>query len=54
MKKVFVVTCPELGWDCVVGVFAKDIVSENDLREQFPESSYVIQVHTVELTVQDY
>lgn len=42
MSEVYVVTMPELGWDCVVGVFDADSVSLKSLEEVFPEGEYVI------------
>ena len=33
MQKVIVVTNPELGWDCVVGVYT----SEEDARNEYDE-----------------
>lgn len=39
---VYVVTCPELGWDCVVGVFAEGAVTYEELRKRFPIDQYVI------------
>lgn len=42
MSEVYVVTMPELGWDCVVGVFNADSVSVETLEKTFPESQYVI------------
>jgi len=38
-KLVYVVTCPENGWDCVCGVF----LDEEKAREEYPnEDTYVI------------
>lgn len=48
MSEVYVVTNPELGWDCVVGVFKCDDVSKESLEKVFPKGEYVIrhqQVH---------
>lgn len=49
MSEVYVVTCPEQGWDCVIGVFKCDDVSKEQLQEVFPKHEYVIhyqqQVH---------
>lgn len=42
MSEVYVVTCPEQGWDCVIGVFKCDDVSKESLKEVFPEGEYVI------------
>lgn len=39
---VRVVTCPELGWDCVVGVFDVNTVSIEELLERFPHKEYVV------------
>lgn len=35
MKKVYVVTNSELGWDCVVGVFDAEVITEEQLEERF-------------------
>lgn len=53
MTKVYVVTNPELGWDCVVGVFNSDSVSMSTLKETFPEY-YCIHSKLVEKDVFDY
>lgn len=42
MSEVYVVTMPELGWDCVVGVFNADSVSQAKLEEVFNSEEYVI------------
>lgn len=47
-KKVFVVTGFELGWDNVVGVFDADVVTKDDLLNQFPKDDYYIAEHDVE------
>lgn len=48
--KVYVVTGLEFGWDCVVGVF---LISSDkqleDLKHDYPESSYIIHEQTVEV-----
>lgn len=47
MSEVYVVTNPELGWDCIVGVFNADSVSKEQLEEKFKyEGCYV--VHTLQ------
>ena len=28
-KRVYVVTCVELGWDCIVGVFSDKLTNKN-------------------------
>lgn len=43
----FIVTCPESGWDCVVGLYCAESISkvEDSLKEEFGEDweeSYVI------------
>lgn len=50
--KVYVVTGLELGWDCVVGVFAD--VSVEKLQEAFPEGSYVITEREVEYNLYNW
>lgn len=47
MSFVYVVTMPELGWDCVVGVFDSDKVSEDELLKEYPEDQYVIHDQSV-------
>ena len=42
MNEVYVVTNPELGWDCVVAVFKCDDVSKESIKKVFPEGEYVI------------
>ena len=42
MSEVYVVTNPELGWDCVVAVFKCDDVSKESIKEVFPDNEYVI------------
>lgn len=34
--KVYVVTCRELGWDCVVGAFDSYYFTEEEIKEAFP------------------
>lgn len=43
MKKVFVVTGYQLGWDCVVGVYDSETNSFEELVKEFPEQDYYIQ-----------
>jgi hypothetical protein len=57
MKKVYVVTCPELGWDCVVGIFDADEISLEKLKETFPTGygqQYVIHMHDLETNLDNY
>lgn len=56
MSKVYVVTNPELGWDCVVGVFNCDDNSKESLEKVFPKGEHVIrqqQVHKDTLEFED-
>lgn len=46
-KYVYVVTNPELGWDCVVGVYGYTTTSLYDLQRCFPEDQYVIHKHPI-------
>ena len=50
--KVYVVTNPELGWGCVVGVYT----SEEVARKEYPdEDSYIIHTETlVDRYIEDY
>lgn len=54
MSMVYVVTMPELGWDCVVGVFNSDFVTIESLEKAFPEGQFVIHERSVEKDVYDY
>lgn len=48
MSEVYVVTNPELGWNCIIGVFKCDDVSKEMLEEVFHKDQYVVhyqQVH---------
>lgn len=49
MSTVYVVTNPELGWDCVVGVFEEEEVSKEELEEVFSAEQYVIHQRSVEI-----
>lgn len=40
-ESVFIVICPELGWDNVVGVYDPDYVTFEELRDAFPEEYYI-------------
>lgn len=49
MKQVYVVTCPQLGWDCVIGVYSFYSVKLAELEKQYPYSDgYVIQIYSIE------
>lgn len=52
MSEVFVVTNPELGWDCVVGVFNSDDVSQKILEKTFPDC--IIRHQIVHKDVYDF
>lgn len=54
MRKVYVVINPELGWDNVVGIFDENLISEEELLEEYPYPDYVIKVQDVQVTVEDY
>ena len=53
-NNVYVVTGLELGWDCVVGVFATSAINYDDLRNQFPKDQYVITTREVEVDTSNY
>lgn len=54
-KSVWVVTSVELGWDCVVGVFDPDKVTEVELEEKFPDQwGYVIHHNILEDNLEAY
>lgn len=42
MSEVYVVTNPELGWNCIIGVFKCDDVSKTELRELFSNEDEAI------------
>lgn len=56
--KVYVITCPNLGWDCVVGVLkAKNFNSEAEAKQWYLESNdidleylddYICELYKVE------
>jgi hypothetical protein len=48
MKKVFVVTGLEFGWDCVCGVFDQADVTMEELEAIYPERAYVISDRTLD------
>lgn len=55
MSEVYVVTSTELGWDCVVGVFNANDISEAQLERIFPQgSSYVISWMPVHKDTHDF
>lgn len=55
MTDVYVVTNAELGWDCVVGVFNLNSVSEEQLEEVFPaEQYYIVNIQTVHKDLEDF
>lgn len=45
--QVITVTCTELGWDCVVGVWNHTEQNLKDLRSKYNDHIYVVQVHTI-------
>lgn len=54
MKSVFVVTCSELGWDCVVGVYDASKVNINDLKLRYPSKDYYhVTERSVEIKVEE-
>lgn len=54
-KKVYVVTSVELGWDCIVGVFDPEFVSEEKLHERFSrDDGYVVFENTVESNLDEW
>lgn len=52
MKKVYVVTGLELGWDCVVKVFDASKVKIEDVLVEYPEGEYVVFKQDVETAVE--
>lgn len=51
MKQVVVVTNPELGWDCIVGVFPTSMMAE--LKETF-HPPYIIRKRNIETDLSDW
>lgn len=49
--EVYVVTGLELGWDCVVGVYAG--VTMEQLDKVYPSNQYVITLQTVETKIEN-
>lgn len=49
-KDVYVVTCPDLGWDCVVAVYDES-VSKEEIRANHPYPDYIIFEHQVQVEV---
>ena len=49
---VIVVTGLELGWDCVVGVFAG--VTQEELEQRFPPDKYILTKQQVETNLIGY
>lgn len=43
---IFVVTCPENGWDCVCGVYEAN--SENDVAEQYCSQNNIGNIESAE------
>lgn len=41
-KRVFVVTDTELGWDCVVACIDATTITEEDVRKEFKDRTYII------------
>lgn len=52
MSEVYVVTDPERGWNCVIGVFKADDVSEEKLKEVFPD--YIVHFHVTHKDTYDF
>lgn len=41
-QRVYVVSNPELGWDCIVAVYDWGNIILKELQERYPEDEYVI------------
>lgn len=46
--EVYLVICPEMGWDNVVGIYNKEYTDVERLQEEFPDDQYVINERTIE------
>lgn len=46
--RVWVVTCPELGWDCVIGVFSGQI-TEAEMLKRYPVRQYHLDSKVIHL-----
>ena len=54
-KHVYVVTCTELGWDCIVGVFDPATVTREEMELAFPEKyHYVIFEQSIQSDLGEY
>lgn len=53
-NQVYVVTCPEMGWDCVVAVYNSDQVTLPDIKALFPSPEYVVTEMNVDIEVEEY
>ena len=51
-KSVYVVTMPELGWDCVVGVYSCDEVTKESLCQEYPYPEYIIDDQPIQVEVE--
>lgn len=48
MRKVYVVTGFDLGWDNVVATFDPNKVTQEQIEKRFPEDNYYIQLKDIE------
>lgn len=48
-KKIFILTDPELGWNCIVGCYATIEICQLTLKQMYDESDY-----TNEKTFEEY
>lgn len=54
MQEFYIVLGKELGWDCVVGLFSPQHITEEELLERFPKDSYVIQEWAISRDLSDF
>lgn len=52
--KVYVVTNPDLGWNCLVGVFDYSSFTKEELESQFPMDEYIIRETEIYTDISDY
>lgn len=52
-ESVYVVTMPELGWDCVIGVFDSNLVTQEELEQQYTDDQYVIHQQYLQTSIEE-
>ena len=52
--RVLIVTSPELGWDCVVGVYANTSLNRKLLQQREEKDGWIVTETEVEMYVEDF